>query len=76
MGITATVAAPRGCNGSTWWVEREADAELARDRAYTDIVTRLERGEIALWQAVSRLRLAYWKAHRDLYDWTDEDRNK
>jgi hypothetical protein len=54
------------------FVKRCADAELARELAFTDVWGQLIRGEIAYWQAVARLRLAYWRAQRDLYDFNEE----
>jgi hypothetical protein len=73
MSLTATpYSAPRGSSMTTWWSERCADAGLARETAYTDICGRLNRGEISLWQAVARLRLAYWRIQRDLYDYDEE----
>lgn len=63
---------PRGSGMTVWWVERCADAELARELAFTGVWEQLNRGEIAYWQAVARLRLAYWRAQRDLYDFDEE----
>jgi hypothetical protein len=63
---------PIGGSYGSMWVQRCADAELARDLAFTDVWGQLVRGEIALWQAVARLRLAYWRIQRDLYDYDEE----
>ena len=73
MGMSASPwSGPPGRGMTKWWAGRCADADLAREIAFTDAWGQLVRGEIALWQAVARLRLAYWRIQRDLYDYDQE----
>lgn len=63
---------PLGGSDAPWWTLRCADADLVRELAFTEVWGQLNRGEIAYWQAVARLRQAYWRAQRDLYDFDEE----